>query len=65
MVDATGVGSPVVDLLRQAGLKPVVVSISGGDRVTFGNGVLHVPKRDLAGTLQVMITFPRKLYHRQ
>ena len=54
VVDATGVGAPVVDLLRQAGLKPVGVSITGGDRVTSGNGVLHVPKRDLVGTLQVM-----------
>lgn len=44
----------MVDQLGAAGLKPVVVSISGGDRVTFSKGVLHVPKRDLAGTLQVM-----------
>ena len=33
IVDGTGVGRPVVDMLRQAGLKPVAVSIHGGDAV--------------------------------
>ena len=30
VVDQTGVGAPVVDLFRQAGLKPIGVQIHGG-----------------------------------
>ena len=47
VMDATGVGAPVVDLLRQAELRPVAVIITGGDKVTSGKGSLYVPKRDL------------------
>jgi hypothetical protein len=34
VVDQTGVGRPVVDMLRAAELKPVAVTITGGDAVT-------------------------------
>ena len=54
VMDATGVGAPVVDLLRQAELRPVAVSITGGDKVTSGKGSLYVPKRDLVDAPQVM-----------
>ena len=56
VVDATGVGLPVVDLLQQAGLAPIPVSIHGGDEVSYGaTGVWRVPKRDLVATLQVLL----------
>ncbi|MFZ2414964.1 MAG: hypothetical protein WAW33_03150 [Minisyncoccia bacterium] len=55
VVDQTGVGAPVVDLLRQAGLKPVAVSIHGGDATTREGANWKVPKRDLVGTLQVLL----------
>ena len=55
LVDATGVGRPVVDLLRRAHLKcwitPVVVT--GGLATTHANDYVHVPKRDLIIGLQV------------
>ncbi len=54
VVDATGVGRPVVDLFRKAGLWPVAVTITGGNVVTVGGGGFHVPKRDLVTTLQVL-----------
>jgi hypothetical protein len=53
-VDATGVGRPVVDLFRKAGLRPVAITITGGNAVTLGDGGFHVPKRDLVTTLQVL-----------
>src|SRR5439155_9551667 len=34
VVDQTGVGRPVVDLLIAAGLRPIAVTITGGDTVT-------------------------------
>jgi hypothetical protein len=55
VVDQTGVGAPVVDLLRQAGLKPVAVSIHGGAATTREGDNWKVPKRDLVGTLQVLL----------
>ena len=55
VVDQTGVGTPVVDLLRQAGLKPVAVSIHGGANVTREGNNWNVPKRDLVGVLQVLL----------
>jgi hypothetical protein len=54
VVDATGVGRPVVDLFRKAGLRPVAITITGGNTVTVGDGGYHVPKRDLVTTLQVL-----------
>ena len=54
VVDATGVGRPVVDLFRKAGLRPVAITITGGNVVTTGGGGYHVPKRDLVTTLQVL-----------
>ncbi len=55
VVDATGVGRPVVDLFRKAGLRPVAITITGGNVVTTGGGGYHVPKRDLVTTLQVLL----------
>ena len=55
IVDQTGVGAPVVDLFRQAGLNPVGVLIHGGDKASHESGTWRVPKRDLVGSLQVLL----------
>jgi hypothetical protein len=56
VVDATGVGAPVADLLRRAGLVPVLVKIHGGQSVTRDDeGAFRVPKRDLASVLAVLL----------
>ena len=54
VVDKTGVGAPVVDMFRKAGLRPTAITITGGNTVTVGDGGYHVPKRDLVTTLQVL-----------
>lgn len=54
-VDATGVGRPVVDLLRAAGLAVGAVTIMGGDTAAGGGNEWHVPKRDLISALQVLL----------
>ena len=51
VVDATGVGRPVLDLLRDAGLAPVAVCITGGRAVTFDGDMWRVPKRILVRSL--------------
>lgn len=56
IVDKTGVGAPVVDLLREAGLDPVSVTITGGDEVTEPEWrEVRVPKRNLAAATQVAL----------
>ena len=54
VVDATGVGAPVVDMFRKAGLAPVAITITGGNTVSREASGYHVPKRDLVTTLQVL-----------
>jgi phage FluMu gp28-like protein len=56
-VDATGVGSPVVDMLRSGGLGCGLsaVNITGGEKETHAGNVWNVPKRDLMTGLQVLL----------
>lgn len=53
LVDATGVGRPVVDLFRERGLRHEAITITGGNKVTSDDGGYGVPKRDLIGALEV------------
>ncbi len=56
-VDVNGPGQPVIDLLKahqlSARLEPVFSH--GGDKVTSGNGVTRVPKRELVSTTQIAL----------
>jgi hypothetical protein len=58
VVDATGVGRPVVDMLIQQGLEPIAITITGGDQVVFERG-WRVPKRDLVASVQVLLQTSR------
>jgi hypothetical protein len=52
VVDATGVGRPVLDLFRAAGLPAIGVTITGGLAENMGDGVnVTVPKRTVVSTL--------------
>ena len=61
VVDQTGVGHAVVGMLAEALRGRVAclffpVTLTAGQAVTGGeDGVLHVPKRELVGTLQVLL----------
>jgi hypothetical protein len=46
-VDITGVGRGVYDMLREAGVGPVGITITGGAHVRSENGIWYVPKSDL------------------
>src|SRR5437868_5134882 len=48
VVDRTGVGAAVVDMFKDAGMRPHAITITGGlDVVTDGPDHTKVPKRDL------------------
>ena len=55
VVDYTGCGRPVVDMIRESGLDPIAITITGGDTVTREGMDLRVPKRDLVGALVVAL----------
>lgn len=57
VADATGVGGPVMDLLRASdpGCELIPVTITGGTEATRGGGTWRVPKRDLVMGLQVLL----------
>ena len=58
IADATGVGRPVMDMLRRAGLgssRLWPVLITGGDLETQVDGHYRVPKRDLIVGLQLLL----------
>jgi hypothetical protein len=56
-VDGTGVGAPVVDMLRAArlGCDIAAVTITGGDRQRQTGSVWSVPKRDLIAVVPVLL----------
>lgn len=54
VVDGTGVGKPVLDMMRKAGLKPVGVAITGGREENSGGDFNYsVPKRNLVSSLLI------------
>jgi hypothetical protein len=57
-VDQTGVGRPLVEMLRQAPVpcRIVPVTITGGNAVTVAeDGGFHVPKKELVTGLQLLL----------
>lgn len=57
VVDGTGVGRPVVDLLRMAGpgCNVMAAVITAGQRESSSDGYCGIPKRDLIIGLQVLL----------
>lgn len=54
-IDATGVGQPVVDLLKEAGLRPIPVYLTGGQKELHIDGEIHLAKALLVSNLQVLL----------
>lgn len=57
VVDGTGVGRPVVDLLKRERPdgKLMPVTITSGDAESMSDGYYRIPKRDLIAGLQVLL----------
>ncbi len=51
IVDRTGVGIPVIQMMYQQGLAPIGITIHGGNSVTTSKDNYGVPKRDLVTAL--------------
>jgi len=57
VMDATGVGAAVRDMLSRSklGVPLTGVTITGGERVTVSQGSYHVPRHDLLANLRVLL----------
>ena len=57
VVDATGVGAPVVEMLRSVRLpcRVTAVTITGGEQAHGRGEDWHVPKKDLLGGVRVLL----------
>lgn len=57
VVDGTGVGRPVVDLLREAPTECTIwpAMLTGGDSESSAGGYYRIPKRELITRLQVLL----------
>lgn len=55
VVDATGVGFPVMQQMYAAGLNVIGITITGGTSVNQNDSGYTVPKRDLVSALQVVV----------
>jgi hypothetical protein len=56
VIDKTGVGAPIYDLMQKAGLRPIAVTITGGhDESSPAFNQFLVPKRNLVSTLAVIL----------
>lgn len=60
VVDATGVGRPVLDMMTERGLNPIGINITGGSNVTvpedgYRVSIFGVPKRDVVAVLVVAL----------
>jgi hypothetical protein len=57
VVDQTGVGRAVVDMIRKVGLKAMIrpITITAGHDVVADGAGWHVPKKELVSVLQVLL----------
>ena len=53
LVDKTGVGRGVTDILKERGLRFTGIVIHGGETTHNTDGAYHVPKKDLVAALEV------------
>ena len=55
IVDSTGVGRPVVEMMIVRGLNPLPVVITGGQNPSVTQRALHIPKKVLVSTLAILL----------
>ena len=62
LIDVTGVGLPVFQLIAAGGFAPVGIFSHRGAAVTRDGAVWHVPKRDLISAAAVVLQTPRVVF---
>ncbi len=55
LVDATGVGRPVVDLFEAARIYPLAITLTAGESAVQEGSRYRVPKRDLVTAVEVLL----------
>lgn len=70
IIDATGVGRPIVDMARKKGLRVIAVTITGGEIETHNDWRWSVPKRNLVMATNLalqhrILTFARGIQEKE
>jgi hypothetical protein len=55
VLDRTGVGAPVADMFLHAGLRPIPINITGGQRPSVSGQVRNVPRQYFISGLQILL----------
>ncbi|HEC61102.1 MAG TPA: hypothetical protein ENI27_02480 [bacterium] len=55
IVDQTGAGRPVLDMMQRSRIFPIGITITGGSTATRSDGGFHVPKKELVAALQLYL----------
>lgn len=65
--DYTGVGRPVIQMMKKqkvhSGLRPILITSGNTATKDAESGGYHVPKRDLVGTLQILLQADLLAWH--
>jgi len=54
-LDATGCGRPVAEAMREIGLKPMAITVTGGATANYQNGFYHIPKKELISSASLLL----------
>ena len=54
IVDKTGVGRPVIEMMQREGLSPLGITITGGNTVTQEDDGYNVPKKEIVSAFLIM-----------
>jgi hypothetical protein len=59
VVDASGVGNPVIEMFKDEGMEPIEITITGGNALTQTETGFRVPKFELISALQAWYSMGR------
>ncbi len=62
LVDITGLGMPVFQMMLKGGLSPTGITITGGETVSKSSGAYNVPKSHLISSMMVLLQSGRFKY---
>ena len=62
IIDYTGVGRPVYDMMVEQGLRPATISITNGEQIAEKSTGYNVPKQDIVAVIEVLLETKRFTY---
>lgn len=65
VVDITGVGEPILDMMRRSALEPIIVTMitDSARAVRDESGWIHIPRREVVALVQILWQTHRLTFH--